>query len=186
LNKQGRLIVISATSGTGKSTVIKEVMKMLPDLVFSVSSTTRKPRKDEIDGDHYHFLTHNDFRQGIKENLFIEWEEVYGDYYGTERVNLEQWLSEGKGIIMDVDVMGGKNIQYLYPDAILIFLYPPSFKELERRINKRASENPDVINERLARFPLERKKGDNYPFRILNDDVQRAAKEVVDIVKNNS
>jgi len=186
LNKQGRLIVVSATSGTGKSTVINEVMKLLHDLVFSVSSTTRKPRKDEIEGVHYHFLTHDDFRQGIRESLFIEWEEVYGDYYGTDRFNLEQWLSEGKRIILDVDVMGGEHIHYLYPDAILIFLYPPSFKELRRRIISRGSEEPDVIDERLMRFPLEREKGENYPFRVLNDDVQRAAQEIVDIVKKNS
>jgi guanylate kinase len=186
LNKPGRLIVISATSGTGKSTVIKEVMRLLPDLVFSVSSTTRKPRDGEIEGVHYHFLTHEEFKYGIQENRFAEWEEVYGEYYGTDHDTLDLNLKAGKRIILDIDVMGGEHLHYLYPDAILIFLYPPSFKELQRRIISRGSENPDVIGERLARFPLEKEKGDKYPFRVVNDDVQRAVGEVVNIIKENS
>ncbi|MCF7810673.1 guanylate kinase [bacterium] len=186
MNKPGRLIVISAASGTGKSTVIKEVMKQLPDLVFSVSSTTRKARDGEREGVHYHFLTHEEFKRRIEENRFVEWEEVYGEFYGTEHEALERNLKIGKSIILDIDVMGGEHLHFLYPDAILIFLYPPSFKELRRRINSRGSENPDIISERLARFPLEKEKGNKYPFRVVNDDVQRAASEVVNIIKENS
>lgn len=186
MSERGKPIVISAPSGTGKSTIIKEVLEQLPEVVFSVSCTTRKPRENEVDGVHYKFLTLEEFRRSIEENRFIEWEDVYGKYYGTEREPMERALNSGKDMLLDLDVKGGERIRELFPDAILISLYPPSYDELRRRIISRGSESEKAIEQRHARYADEIVIGSKYSFQVLNDSVERAVAEIVSIIKTNN
>lgn len=185
LNKRGLPIVISAASGTGKSTIIGKMMKRDPNLVFSVSATTREIRREEIDGVNYNFLSLEEFKKGIDEDRFVEWEIVHGKYYGTERVPLETLLESGKHAILDLDVNGGENLKSIYPEAVLIFIYPPSLEELTRRLKMRGTETEKSIIRRLARYPLEMAKGYRYPYHVINDEVDRATEEVLGIINSN-
>jgi len=186
LNKRGLPVVISAASGAGKSTIINEILKVRSDLVFSVSVTSREPRNDEVESVNYHFVTRQEFEQDIKENRFVEWEMVHGNYYGTDREALECILKAGKHIILDLDVNGGQRLSAVYPDAILIFLYPPSLGELQRRLSKRGTETEESIIRRLARYPLEIEKGNKYPHRVINDSVELTTIAILRIINTNS
>ncbi len=185
MNRRGRPVVISAVSGSGKSTVIREIMKLQPDLVFSISATTRKPRRNEVDGVHYRFIPRDEFLQGVRENRFIEWEYLHDEYYGTDREWLEAALEAGKNVILDLDVKGGEHLKEIYPETILIFLFPPSFEELHSRLIKRNSEDEESIKHRLERYHMETAKGENYPYRVVNDSVERTTAEVLEIINSN-
>ncbi len=185
LNKRGLPIVISAASGTGKSTIIGKIMKRDSNLVFSVSATTREIRREEKDGVNYKFLNLEEFKKGIDEDRFIEWEIVHGKYYGTERAPLERMLESGKHAILDLDVNGGEHLKSIYPDTVLIFIYPPSLEELTRRLKMRGTETEKSLIRRLARYPLEMAKGYRYPHHIINDEVERATEEVLRIINGN-
>lgn len=185
MNRRGRPIVLSAASGTGKTTIIKELMSRKPDLVFSVSSTTRKPRKGEVQGVHYNFISREEFQRGIKEGLFAEWEEVHGEFYGTNRSMLNETLETGEHVLLDLDVNGGERLKAGYPETILIFLYPPSREELRHRLITRDTETEDSLRRRLERYPMESEKGKKYTYRIMNDEVERATDEVLRIINSN-
>lgn len=185
MNKRGIPIVISAASGTGKSTIIGKLIKRNPNLVFSVSATTRKIRPSEIEGVNYKFLSLEEFKKGIDKGRFAEWETVHGNYYGTERVLLEGILESGKHAILDLDVNGGENLKSIYPETILIFIYPPSLEELTRRLKMRGSETEKSLLRRIARYPLEMAKGYGYPHHIINDEVERATDEVLRRINSN-
>jgi len=185
LSKRGRPIVVSAASGTGKTTIIKELMRRRPNLEFSVSSTTRKPRENEIDGVHYNFISREEFQRGIDNDFFAEWEEVHGEYYGTGRQALEEALEAGKHVLLDLDVNGGERLKRNYPETVLIFLYPPSLEELCRRLITRGTETSQSLKRRLERYPMERAKGEKFPYRIMNDVVERATDQVLEIINNN-
>jgi len=182
LNKRGRLVVLSAPSGGGKSTVIKEILKRHPDFIYSVSSTTRPKRNYEVEGFHYYFLTRAEFEQGITENRFIEFEEVHGDLYGTDRRMIEKALNEGKNILLDLDVNGGDWISHQYPGTILIFLYPPSIEELRERLRRRGADDETTIEKRLSRYPMEKAKGDRYPHHIVNENLEDTIERVLEII----
>ena len=185
MNRRGRPVVISAASGAGKSTIINEILKRQPDFIFSVSATTRKPRRNEVDTVHYRFITRDEFLQGIRENRFIEWEYLHDEYYGTDREWLEAALEAGKNVILNLDVKGGEHLKEIYPETILIFLFPPSIEELHQRLIKRGSEDEESINRRLERYPMETAKGENYPYRVVNDSVERSTAEVLRIISSN-
>ena len=185
LNKRGLPIVISAASGTGKSTIIGKIMKRDTNLIFSVSATTRKIRRDEIDGVNYKFLSLEEFKKGIDEDRFVEWEIVHGKYYGTERAPLERMLDSGKHAILDLDVNGGEHLKSIYPETVLIFIYPPSLEELTRRLKVRGTETEKSLIRRLARYPLEMARGYRYPHHVINDEVERATEEVLGIINSN-
>ena len=185
LNKRGIPIVISAASGTGKSTIIGKIMKRDSNLIFSVSATTRKIRQSEIDGVNYKFLSLEEFKKGISKDRFVEWEIVHGNYYGTERVLLEQILETGKHAILDLDVKGGENLKSIYPETILIFIYPPSLEELTRRLKMRSTETEKSLIRRMARYPLEMARGYRYPHHIINDEIERATEEVLRTINSN-
>lgn len=172
------ILVFSAPSGAGKSTICKHLLKRNPRLVFSVSTTTRPPRSDEEEGVDYHFVEEEKFKQMIEADAFLEWARVHGEYYGTTRQAVLDELNRDKDVMLDIDVQGGEQIRKLYPEAVMIFIVPPDMEELERRLRARNTESESEINQRLANARDELKAIHNYDFVVVNDSVERAVEEV--------
>lgn len=172
---------MSAASGAGKTTLKDLVIKDFPDIKYSISATTRKPREGEIDGVHYFFKTKEEFEQMIKDNALVEYNLVHGNYYGTPKSFVEKTLAEGNRVLFDIDVFGKINFDKVYPDATGIFIMPPSDEELERRLRGRGTDSEEVIQLRLANAKKEiefaKTKG-KYEYTIINDDLQKAADEL--------
>ncbi len=159
-----------------------------PEFVYSVSTTTRPPRRYEIDGKDYNFINGEEFKKRIDKGEFVEWSEVHGNYYGTERAMIQRELDQGHHVLLDIDVNGGEVIQQLFPDSILIFLEPPSIEELRTRLRKRGTDDEASIERRLSRFPMEKAKGFKYPQRLVNDDLEQTIAQVLGLInkKENS
>lgn len=180
---RGKLVVIAAPSGSGKTTIAKEIMKRNPSLGFSVSATTRPRRHDEEDGKAYYFLTEEEFRTKVAGGNFVEWEEVYpGRLYGTLRSEVDRLIEAGRDVLFDLDVKGGLSIKARYPDACLIFIRPPSAEALKLRLQNRKTENDETIASRLERVPLEMELGKQFDHQVVNDLLERAVEEVNEIV----
>ena len=178
---KNKLFVMSAASGAGKTTLKDLVIKDFPDIKYSISATTRKPREGEIDGVHYFFKTKEEFEQMIKNDALVEYNLVHGNYYGTPKSFVEKTLAEGNRVLFDLDVFGKVNFDKVYPDATGIFILPPSEEELERRLRGRGTDSEDVIQLRLANAKKEiefaKTKG-KYEYTIVNDNLQKAADEL--------
>ena len=178
---KNKLFVMSAASGAGKTTLKDLVIKDFPDIKYSISATTRKPREGEIDGVHYFFKTKEEFEQMIKDDALVEYNLVHGNYYGTPKSFVEKTLAEGNRVLFDLDVFGKVNFDKVYPDATGIFILPPSDEELERRLRGRGTDSEEVIQLRLANAKKEiefaKTKG-KYEYTIVNDDLQQAADEL--------
>ena len=177
---------MSAASGAGKTTLKDKVIGEFPDIVYSISATTRKTREGEVDGVHYFFKTKEEFEKLIKEDGLIEWNEVHGNYYGTPKFFVEDMLRQGKRVLFDLDVFGKVNFDKVYPDATGILILPPSEEELERRLRGRGTDSEEVIRLRLENAKKEmefaKTKG-KYEYTIINDDLERAADELRAILK---
>ncbi|GAB6283176.1 MAG: guanylate kinase [Ignavibacterium sp.] len=182
MNSKGRIFVVSAPSGTGKTTIIKHLLKELPDLKFSVSATTRKKRENEIDGVDYFFITEEEFLEKIKHNEFIEWQKVYDYYYGTFKKSLDDNINSGKDIILEVDVLGALNIKKYYPSAVLIFLLPPNFEELVNRLKNRKTESNEDLNKRIERAKMELSHKDKFDYLVINENLKDAILSVKNIL----
>ena len=187
------LIVMSAPSGCGKSTLIDLLLQEYPDLVYSITCTTRAPREGEEDGLDYHFLTVERFRELLAEDAFIEHAEVHGNYYGTLRRPIEEVLAEGNSMILDIDVVGAAKVRHevmhhLPPEHPLragyvdIFINPPSMEELRARLEGRGTDAPAVIERRLANAEGEMARAGEYMFQVTNDDLQLAYRRLCDII----
>lgn len=183
---KGKMVIISAPSGAGKTTIVKHIISQVPTLGFSVSATSRKPRSDEVDGVDYYFLTSEDFRKRIDSGEFFEWEEVYPDhYYGTPKSEINRIWNQGKHIIFDVDVMGGRNLKRLSGDSsISLFIMPPSIKELENRLRLRAKDSEEKIRIRVEKAVEEISYASDFDTIIINDDIESAKSEAVTIILN--
>ena len=181
--KQGRLIVISGPSGTGKGSIIKKVMERWPAAEFSISMTTRGKREGEEHGVHYYFATREEFEATIEDGGFLEWADVFGNYYGTPKASVEKRLAEGADIILDIDIQGAMNVRKAMPGAVLIFILPPSIKELRRRLEHRGTDAQDVIEKRLAKALTEIGTAREYDYVVVNDDLDVAAEQVLSIVQ---
>ena len=185
---RGKLIIVSAPSGTGKSTIIGWLMKEHPELnlAFSISCTSRAPRGTEQNGMEYFFLTPEEFRQRIENNEFLEYEEVYeGRFYGTLKAQVERQLEAGQNVVFDVDVKGGVNIKKYYGDeAMSIFIQPPSIEELRRRLEGRGTDAPEVIDQRIARAAFELTFAEQFDKIVVNDDLVQAERDTLQLVKS--
>lgn len=180
---KGKLFVISGPSGAGKGTICKDVLSEEKDIRLSVSMTTRSPREGEIDKVHYHFADHETFEGLIAEGGFLEYANVYGNYYGTPRQQVLQWLDEGTDVILEIDVQGALQVKKSYPEGILIFILPPSFEELKNRIIGRGSETEETMSRRLGAALQEISTIDKYDYNVVNDDLQTAVNKVRAIIK---
>ena len=172
----GKLFIFSAPSGSGKTTIVKHLLKRDFNLEFSISATSRPKRKNEVDGKDYYFLSTEDFKEKIANNEFLEWEEVYeGCYYGTLKTEVERIRNNGKNVIFDVDVAGGVNIKKYYKDeALSIFIQPPSIQELEKRLRGRNTDNEEVITKRVEKFNYELTFAEKFDKIIINDKLEDA------------
>lgn len=183
----GKLIVISAPSGCGKSTIIKQIIddEQL-NLGFSISATSRSPREGEVDGVHYYFISDNEFLNLIKNDKFIEWEEVYtGTHYGTLVCEVDRVTSSGKNLILDIDVKGGINVKKRFgKDVLSLFIMPPSIEELGNRLRGRATDSEDTILKRLSKAEFEIEFASQYDIIIVNDDLMEAVKDVKNAILN--
>lgn len=185
--ERGKLIIFSAPSGTGKSTIISWLMQSHPELrlAFSISCTSRSPRGTEQNGVEYFFLSPEEFRQRIEADEFLEYEEVYeGRYYGTLKQQVERQLAAGQNVVFDVDVKGGVNIKRYYGDrALSLFIQPPSVDELRRRLESRATDTPEAIDARVAKAEYEMTFAPQFDRIIVNDDLDTAKRDILRVVR---
>ncbi|NDV84489.1 guanylate kinase [Bacteroides sp. 51] len=182
----GKLIIFSAPSGSGKSTIINYLLTQDLNLAFSISATSRPPRGTEVHGVEYFFLSPDEFRACIIRDEFLEYEEVYQDrFYGTLKEPIELQLKSGKNVIFDVDVVGGVNIKQYYGDrALSVFIQPPSVEELRKRLTGRGTDTPEVIESRIAKAEFELGYTNKFDVVIINDDLEKAQAEALQIVKD--
>ena len=183
-SKKGLLVVLSAPSGCGKDTVFKAIEKLRDDVVESISATTRKPRPGEVDGVNYYFKTREEFEKMIDEGGFFEHAEYSGNYYGTPIAGVSKAISDGKVCFLIIEVQGAKNVMKICPDCVSIFLYPPNFEILEQRLRGRMSDSDEVIRDRLEIAKVEMQSSDCYKYKVLNDDLDTAVREINDIICN--
>ena len=180
--KKGLLIVVSGPSGTGKGTVCGELLDSMPELAYSISATTRAPRACEVDGKNYYFLTKERFEELIAEGGFLEYANVYGNYYGTPLVKIQERLAEGNDILLEIDTQGALEVMKKCPDGLFIFLLPPSLGELERRIRGRGSETEESLKKRLGNAKAEIAIGEKYKYVVVNDTVKKAVARIKSII----
>jgi guanylate kinase len=181
---KGKLVIISAPSGAGKSTIVKHLLENDIDLEFSISATTRAPRGEEKNGKEYYFLSVKEFRSKIRKSEFIEWEEVYkGQLYGTLKSEIKRIWENGNHVLFDVDVKGGINLKNIFKhEAISIFIMPPSIKELKKRLIKRGTDDAEKIKIRIAKAVEEMKLADQFDNIVINDYLEQAENKVYNIV----
>jgi len=179
---RGILFVVSSPSGGGKGTLIQRVLKQVPNLSYSVSFTTRAPRNGEVDGREYFFVTTEQFEEMVAANQFLEWAHVYSKLYGTARQQVVREISEGRDIILEVDVQGAASVRTLMAESVSIFILPPSFEVLKQRLEARGTDSPEELDLRLRNAPMELKDYSAFQYVILNDDLDRAANQMTAIV----
>ncbi|GGP43502.1 guanylate kinase [Shewanella saliphila] len=185
MSTRGNLFIVSAPSGAGKSSLISALLKDKPsDKQVSVSHTTRQPRPGEVDGQHYHFVDVEQFKALIAQDAFIEWAEVFGNYYGTSKTVIEQTLAKGIDVFLDIDWQGGEQVKKLMPYAVGVFILPPSKAELERRLTGRGQDSQQVIDSRMAQAVSEMSHYAQYEFVIVNDDFDTALTDLNAIIRS--
>ena len=178
----GLLVIVSGPSGVGKGSVCAALFQLDPDTVLSVSATTRSPRPMDIEGKTYFFLSREEFQQHREQNDFLEWAEVYGNFYGTLRSEVERLQREGKNVILEIDTQGATQVKAACPGSVSVFILPPSLDVLRQRITGRGTESPDVLALRLSQAEAEMAQSVSYDYRIVNDTVERAAAELAEII----
>lgn len=175
---RGKTFIISGPSGVGKSTVLKELFKGRDDLYFSISATTRAPREGEENGVHYHFIDVERFQKLIHEDAFLEYAEYVGNFYGTPKKFVDEAMDAGKDVILDIELQGAIQVTSKRPEVIRIFIAPPSWSELEKRLTGRGTDSPEKIRERLVRAKVELQNANTYDYFVINDTVEQAVREI--------
>ncbi|MDP4088485.1 MAG: guanylate kinase [Bacillota bacterium] len=181
MNKKGILIVLSGPSGAGKGTICKALLEKA-DFCLSVSATTRHPRAGEVEGKNYYFLTRDDFKERIKKDDFLEYAEVYGNYYGTPRGSVLEAIENGKDVILEIDIQGALKVKESYPGGVFIFILPPSMEELRNRIIQRGSETPESLMTRFVSAYQEINYVSKYNYAVVNDTVEEAVRKIESII----
>lgn len=176
------MILVSGASGTGKGTVCKRILEDMPDVFYSISATTRQPRSGETDGVEYFFITTEEFKKWIAEDKFLEYAEVYGNFYGTPLHKIEERRSRGENVLLEIDTQGALNVMKKCPDGIYIFLLPPSLSELRERIENRGTESPENLERRLNSAKSEIEIGKKYQYVVINDAVEKAVNKIKAII----
>lgn len=186
INKEGKCIIFSAPSGAGKTTIVRHLLANCPDLEFSISACSRASRGQEQNGKDYYFFTLEEFQQKIKENAFIEWEEVYQDmFYGTLKDEIQRIWEKNKAVIFDVDVVGGLNLKKQFGSkALAVFVQPPSIEALEKRLRERSTETEEKIAIRMAKAKTELEKAGAFDYILKNDDLELACSEALHLVQD--
>jgi guanylate kinase len=186
MEMQGKCVIFSAPSGAGKTTIVHHLLSKIDALEFSISACSREPRAGEISGKDYHFLGLEGFKKKIEADAFVEWEEVYADnYYGTLKTELERIWKAGKTVIFDVDVIGGLNLKKKFgPNALAVFVQPPSFEALEQRLRHRSTETEEKIAMRLSKAKIELTRAHEFDQIVLNDDLAKACMDAELLVRN--
>lgn len=182
---RGRLYVLSGPAGAGKGTIVAEVFKQISDIVYSVSCTTRKPRQGEVNGINYYFLTEEEFREMIEKDQFLEWAYVHGNRYGTQRESIEKHLERGVDVLLEIDIQGAMQVKGKMPEAVTVFIQPPSFDELVSRLKARGTETPEQLEIRIANAKKELAAAGSYEYRIINDTVDEAVRDFVEIIQKH-
>jgi guanylate kinase len=182
--KKSLIIVISAPSGSGKTTIITKLLEKTDGVKRSVSETTRQPRAGEEDGTDYHFITEEEFKRKIDENGFLEWEENFGYYYGTPIRQFEEAVDKGLDIILSIDVKGARNVKNRFPESISVFVMPPSKEELAQRLKGRNTDQEKQVSMRLEEAKREIEAADEYDYLIVNEDLDEAVEELKGIIEN--
>ena len=181
-HRKGKMVLYTGCSGVGKGTIMKELLKREPSIRLSVSNTTRDPREGEIHGVHYNFITREEFLAVADDDGYIEHAEYCQNLYGTPRKQVEDMLEAGYDVFLEIEVKGGLQVMEKFPDVLSIFILPPSLEELERRLRGRGTEKESVIAERMEQAVEELKYKDKYRYQVVNDDLQTAVNEVLDIL----
>ena len=184
-SEKGRLFIISAPSGTGKSTVIKYILDHRKEIVLSVSATTRPPRTGETDGVSYHFVTRERFQDMVEHGEFLEFATYVGEFYGTPKKPIYECVGNGKDVILEIEIQGAKQVMAKEPGAASIFIVPPDMVELERRLRGRGTDSEEKLAARLRRAGEELKEKVHYTHIVVNDDIARAAEEILSIIENS-
>ena len=182
MKKKGLLVVVSGPSGAGKGTICKNFMELNKEMLLSISSTTRNPRENEIDGVNYNFITKQDFEALIGTDSLLEYVHVFGNYYGTPKKWVLECIEKGKDVLLEIEIVGAMKVKEKYPDAILVFVLPPSLKELKNRIITRGTETIEQIENRMARAMQEIKTIEKYDYFIFNDNLTRAVDDLEAII----
>lgn len=189
-DNKGKIIVISSPSGGGKTSIVRRILSEFPEIVFSVSATTRPKRPDEINGVHYFFLTEKEFEEKIKNNEFIEWERFYDYYYGTLKTFVLDNIENGKTVLLEIDVKGALSVKKIFPDAILIFIDVPSFEELVERLKKRRTESESDLQKRIDRAKMELSYKDKFDYIFVNKDLEEVTSQIksllIDLLKKEN
>ncbi len=183
---RGRFIVISSPSGGGKSTIIKRLLEKDKNLTYSVSATTRPPRGDERNGEAYWFLSREEFIEKRDHGDLLEWEEVYGDFYGTPKKFTEVAVTAGLDVLFDLDVKGALKLKQSYPDALLIFLMPPSLEILERRLQQRGTEDNSQLQRRLTEAKIECEQASKFDYVVVNDNLEETVSKIEQIIRSST
>ena len=187
IKRRGALIVVSAPSGAGKTTLCHEVRQLVPDLFYSVSHTTRAPRPGEVNGTDFHFVTEAEFLEMRDRDAFAEWAAVHGHYYGTPKHPALDLLEGGKDVLLEIDVQGALQVRYQYPDALMLFILPPNERTLLQRLTDRGRDDPDDISKRFraAKREIHMAKGSRaFDYMVFNDQLPRAVAEIQNIINN--
>ena len=175
---RGKTFIISGPSGVGKSTVLSALLEKRKNLYFSVSATTRDPRPGELDGIHYHFMDVDSFRKWIAMDQFLEYAEYVGNFYGTPKKYVDEAMEQGRDVILDIEIQGAAQVCAKRPETVRIFIAPPSWKELERRLTARGTDTPEKVQKRLLRAQVELKNASDYNYFVINDTVEQAVEEL--------
>jgi guanylate kinase len=182
--KKGVIIAVSSPSGGGKTTIVKKILERFPEIIFSISATTRPKRENEVEELEYFFITEEEFKKKIRNSEFVEWEKFYDYYYGTFKKYIDDNINEGKPVLLEIDVKGALSIKKIYPGAHLLFIMPPSYDELVKRLKNRKTESEEDFKKRIRRAKMELSQKDKFDYIIVNENLNKAISESLILIYN--